>query len=56
MPHSIDPLDLRAKAKMLRRAAAMLNWSPWSDRLREIAKGLDARADELEGRPAVRDP
>jgi len=54
--HSIDPQHLRAKAQMLRRAAAMLNWSAWSDKLRQIAKDLDARADELEGRPGARDP
>jgi hypothetical protein len=41
---------LREKARMLRRAAAMLN-SDFSDRLRQIAKTLDGRADAIEARP-----
>jgi hypothetical protein len=51
MPYKADPENLRDKARMLRRAAALLNWSPWSDRLRQMAKDLDVRADEIEGRP-----
>lgn len=46
----VDAGYLREKARMLRRAAAMLN-SDFSDRLRQIAKTLDGRADEIEARP-----
>jgi hypothetical protein len=56
MPYSASPDHLRAKARMLRRAATLLNSPLWSDRLRQIASDLDARADAMEGRPVVRDP
>jgi len=54
MPYDrVDAGYLRDKARMLRRAAAMLN-SDFSERLRQIAKTLDGRADKIEGRPDPR--
>jgi hypothetical protein len=54
MPYRRADADyLREKARMLRRAAAMLN-SDLSDRIRQIAKELDARADEIEALPDPR--
>ena len=54
VPHGQgDAKYLREKARMLRCAAALLN-SDLSDRIREIAKELDARADEIEKRPDPR--
>jgi|RhiMethySRZTD1v2_1073278.scaffolds.fasta_scaffold4107518_1 hypothetical protein len=45
--------DLREKARRLRDMAIVDDDTPVSARLLHIAKELEAKADEIEGRPTV---